>query len=511
MHKRSRVRNYFILIDVLPRIVHQRHWALTEAAWADQLGGKLASTLVGDKRAEIMQRYSHLFVECNDNEVQHLYWLLSLFFAKCDGLLSPAEVRRLEDDPSGTVIHSVFSPYLTDIGRRESIIAGLKFLKQYNVNKPKEIIATLTQRIFRPEKLNASDRKYLIEFTENPDRPLKWFAGRLGVSISSVTRAHQRLRKAIEFRFFCSLNFPSFRLKHFVLYFKPNESFRRPMLSAREITRTLNCDTFGEWMWASFLVPDQDRILKEFKGSIARFAGKVLREHRLYEVKSYARHSNLTMFDGEKWFFSEESLGIGAFKHAEANREILPRLKEFQYGDEPIRFDQVDFLLSLLMSSDALAKNSELRKILKEDNYGSLSQVVVSKRLAALKRSGALFPYYGFTGLSLDTAIAFAIECDDGVCDTFYHMFPLFPDCWAYRTDKGILGMVRTPSEMSSRISYLMQSLKDEVRDLIITSRFESLGARTWRHLVKYWNDEKQYWDFERGFFDLCRGIDSAH
>jgi hypothetical protein len=462
---------------------------------------------VEDKRVEIIRRYSHLFVECKDDDVQHLYWLLSLFLAKCDGLLLPAEVQRLEDGPGGTAIHTIFSPYLTDVSRKDSIIKGLKFLKQYNVSKPREIIAVLTQRLFRPEKLNTSDRKYLIEFTENPDKPLKWFAGRIGVSVSSVTRAHQRLRKAIEFRFFYSLNFPSFRLRHFVMYFKPNESFRRPMLSGREITRTLNCDTFGEWMWASFLVPDQDRTLKEFKGSLTRFAAKVFREHHLYEVESYVRHTNLFMFDGKKWFSSEESLGIGAFKYAEANKEILPRLKEFRYADKPIRFDQVDFLLSLLMSSNALTKSSELRRILTENNYGNISHVTVSRKLAALKRGGAFFPSYGFTGLGLDTAIAFAVECDDRVCDTFYHMFPLFPDCWVYRTDKGLLGMARTPAEMSSRISYLMQSLKDEVRDLVISSRFESIDARTFRHLVKHWNDEKQFWEFERGFFDLTNGL----
>jgi hypothetical protein len=279
------------------------------------------------------------------------------------------------------------------------------------------------------------------------------------------------------------------------------------MLSKREITRSLYCDTFGGWMSASFLVPNQDRILKEFSGSLTKLASEVFSEHRVYEVKSNGQNHNLSTFDGEKWFFSEEAIGLGAFKYARANREITPRLREYVYGDRPARFDQADFLLSLAMSSDSSTRNSELRQVLKENNYGVFSRVTVSKRLAVLKRCGAFFPMSSFSGLGLNATLDFAVECDDEVCETFYHMFPMLPDCWAYRTNKGVIGIVKTPAEMASSVSYLMHSLRHEVHNLIVTSRFENIGSRTWRHMVKYWNAEKQYWDFERGFFDLTRGL----
>jgi hypothetical protein len=162
------------------------------------------------------------------------------------------------------------------VDRKEKIVTTLKFLKKHHINRPTEIIRILTQALLAYEKVEASFRKYLVEFTDNPGKPFRWYAGRLSVSVSSVTRAYQKLRKAIHLRFFACADYPMFKLKHFILYFKPDRSFRTSMVSKRVFTRTLNYDTFGEWMWASFLVPDQDRILKEFKNSLAIFASEVL-------------------------------------------------------------------------------------------------------------------------------------------------------------------------------------------------------------------------------------------
>nr|MDO8100571.1 hypothetical protein [Candidatus Njordarchaeota archaeon] len=460
-----------------------------------------------NKQAQIARRYSHLFVECDDSEVQHFYFLLSLFFAKCDGLLSAAEVRKLEIAAGGLV---TFSPYFTSVHYRESMIAGLEFLKRHNIRKPTEIMRVLTQCMLASRNPRASDRRYLVEFNENPGKPFKWYADRLNVSLSSVTRAYQRLEKTTEFRFNSGVNYPLFRLKHFALFFKPDESFKISMLSTRGFALTLNYDAFGEWKWASFLVPNQDRTLKEFKHGLAGFASEVLRDHRLYEIKSIGKHCNLSMFDGERWWFSEESFGLGVFEHVEANKEVLPRLEEFKYGDKPIRFDQIDFLLSLEAASDYLAKSSKLARILREYGYCDLSRLNISNRLAALKRNGFFFPCCYFSGLGLNSMFVFAAECDDKTLETFYHVFPMLPDVWAYRTDKGVVCALMIPVGMAPAISYVLEGLRDEVDDLIVTSRFGNIGTRGRSDLCKYWNAEKQCWHFERGFFDLSNYASSS-
>ena len=457
-----------------------------------------------NEHAMIMSHYSNMFVKCDDYEVKQFYGLLSLFLAKCDGLLSPAEVQRLETTYMGI---ATFSPYATPVEQKEKILAKVKFLKKHHINKPAEIIRILTQVIYVDGQLGATYRKYLVEFEENPGKPFNWYAGRLKVGASSVTRAYQRLRRRIELRFGSYTNYPMFKLKHFILYFRPEGSFRTTMLSRRAFTKSLNYDTFGDWMWASFLVPDQDRILKEFKNGLPRFSSEVLCDHRLYEVKSIGKHSNLAMFDGKKWSFSEETFGVGAFEFAEANKGILPRMKEFRYGESSIRFDQVDFLLAFLGPMDAHPKTSEFKEVLMENGHRNLSLVTIQRKLDALKRKGALFPICTFSGLDLNFASPFAAECDDNTLETLYHLFPMFPECWAYRTDKGVAGMIVGPPEMSSSISYVLQGVKNKVDDLLVTSRFANIGTRSQVGLCKYWNVEKQYWDFEKGFFDLTKGL----
>lgn len=455
------------------------------------------------RRAELVRRYFDLFVECSDREVQRLYDLLSLFFAKCDGLISNSEVEKLMGDPGDFP----FDPYQTPVERRDSILIRLKFLKKYRVNNPQEIIRIMTWGLFTTEKFNSSDRKYLVEFVENPDKSFSWFAKRLNTSTSTIFEAYHRLNKRIQFYFLSGLNFPLLKLKHIIVFFKPNETFKASSLS-KEFTLSINRDTLGDWMWASFLVPNQTRILKEFADSLKKISYKVFDDHRLYEVKSMGKSCNLLMFDGEKWIPSDDVLGVGAFKFAERAGEVSPRLSEHEYGREPMEFDTVDFLIACLRSGNARSKNSEIRSVLSQYGY-NLAWVTLSKRLTRLRRAGLFIPSFGFSGLGLGAASTYAVECEDDLLETLYHTFPQFPECTASRTDKGVVFMVRAPAESGPAISYLVQStLRDEAERLIVANRLENIGTKIPTAFYSHWNADKQYWEFERGYFDLAKNLE---
>jgi hypothetical protein len=210
------------------------------------------------------------------------------------------------------------------------------------------------------------------------------------------------------------------------------------------------------------------------------------------------------MFDGERWIVSEEALGLGAFKYAEASKEVTPRLEGLTYGEKPIKFDQADFIIAYLRVVNARTKNFSIREVLRQNNH-DLSLVTISKRATALKKAGVFHPTSSFTGLGLRMASVFAVECDNRTLETFYHMFPMVPQCVASRTDKGVVFMVRTTADAAPAISYLMRGLEDEVDNLITANRLENIGTRWPGDLYKHWNDEEQYWEFERGHFDLTK------
>nr|MDO8098696.1 hypothetical protein [Candidatus Njordarchaeota archaeon] len=451
---------------------------------------------------ELLRKYSDLFVECSDTEVQNLYRLLSLFFAKCDGLLSSAEVQKLKGD-LGSI---PFDPYRTPVENKDSILVRLKFLKKYGISNPQEIIRVLTWGLFTTDEFDPSDRKYLVEFIENSDRPYNWFARKLNVSTASVIEAYNRLKQRIQFRFVSAINFPLFKLKHLLVFFKPTDEFESSML-IKPFTMSINRDTFGEWMWASFLVPDQGRSLEEFYGSLRRLAKGPFGDYGYYEVRSIGRSCNLSMFDGQRWIHGEDILGIGPLKMAERNKGALPRLNEFLYSEDSIKFDRVDFLISCLKYGDARLKTSEIKRILSQYGY-SLSLVTLSKRLTSLRRARVFLPYYSFSGLGLNVASTFAVECDNELVETLYYAFPQFPECIASRTDKGVVFMLRTTAEASPAISYLVQSgLRDKASRLIVANRFENIGSKVPTGLYQHWNHQKHYWEFERGTFDLTKDL----
>jgi hypothetical protein len=456
-----------------------------------------------DRRGELMQRYSNLFVESRDPEVQKLYSLMSLFFAKCDGLLSNSDVRQMMGDPGGFP----FDPYQTPVVRRDLVLVRLKFLKKYNISNAQEIIRILTWGLFTSEKFNSSDRKYLVEFVANPDRSFTWFAKDLGVSTSSIFEAYHRLVKKIQFSFAYLCNYPLLKLKHFIVFFKPNETFEASLIS-RDFTHTINQDTLGDWKWASFLVPNQTRIQREFADGLKKFSQEEFEDHRLYEVKSMGKSCNLSTFDGEKWIQSDDAVGVGTFKFAERTGELSASLNDYKYAVEPTKFDNIDYLLACFKCANSRAKNFELRTVL--DQFGfNLASVTLAKRLTSLRRKGLFIPFFNFSGLGLSSASVYAVECDDSIIETLYRAFPQLPECTVSRTDKGVVFMVRAPAESVPATSYLIQTtLNDQADRLIVANRLQNIGGKTPTTLYKCWNSEKQYWEFDRGHFDLTKKLE---
>jgi DNA-binding Lrp family transcriptional regulator len=452
---------------------------------------------------KILGTYADLFVQCDDQEAQRLFFLFSLFFAKCDRLLSTADVQHAKGDLRGIP----FDPYETPPQRREQILLRLKSLKRYRISNPKEIIRIMTFGLFTTDAIKPSDRRYLVAFIENPGKPFARVASGLGITPASVFAAYRRLRAKIQLRFADYVNYPFFKLRHHLLFFKPEEGFSVSALE-REFTLTFNRDVFTDWMWASFLVPDQDRTQREFKEGLKAIGDRAFAEHRLYEVRSNGRSYNLSLFDGEKWIFTEEALAVGALRFAEQTDDATPSgqfVRELNYASAPARFDDVDFLIACLKFGNARARNAEIRNVLRGYGY-DLSWVTVSRRVSALTKLNAIMTIPNFSGLGLTMASAYAVECDDAVTETLYRAFSQFPECSICRTDKGVVFMVRAPPDTMPAIAYMVQSaLRDRAERLIVANRLENVGSHIPIDLHSHWNTDKQYWAFERGFFDLSK------
>jgi hypothetical protein len=231
-------------------------------------------------------------------------------------------------------------------------------------------------------------------------------------------------------------------------------------------------------------------------------------DYRSYEVKSMGKSCNLSIFDGEKWIQSDDALGVGAFKFAERAGEISPCLNDYKYASDPMKFDNIDYLITFIRCGDARSKNSEIRSVLARYGF-KLAWVTLAKRLMSLRKRGLFIPYFSFSGLGLGSASTYAVECEDSIVETLYHTFPQFPECTVSRTDKGVVFMVKSPAESAPAISYLVQTtLRDEADRLIVASRLENIGTKAPTTLYRRWNSDKQYWEFERGHFDFTRGLE---
>jgi DNA-binding Lrp family transcriptional regulator len=448
--------------------------------------------------------YDDLFVDCDDPEVGKLYHLLRLFFAKCDGLIASADVRRLTAEVNGIP----FDPYETPTYRRDQILERLKFLKRYRINSPREIVRILTWGLFATDSIKRSDRKYLVAFVENAGKPLTRIASALTVSPGSAYEAYRRLRRRIQLRYVAFMNYPLFKLRHYILFFKPDEDFDVSTL-LREFTLTVNRDVYTDWAWATFLVPDQERTLKEFTNGLRSLSHSAFAEYSLHGVTSYGKSYNLSLFDGQKWVCAEEALAVGALRFSEQTTDDMvgePPFFDLTYASEPTKFDDVDFILAFLKFGNARMRNAEMRSVLR--SYGhNLSWGVVSHRVSRLLGLNAFMPVPNFSGLGLTVASTYAVECDDIVTRALRRALPHFPECAAMcRTDKGIVFMVRAPPDAMPTIAYMIDgALRDRAERVILAIRLENMGTKNPISLHSHWNADRQYWVFDRGFFDLSR------
>jgi DNA-binding Lrp family transcriptional regulator len=413
-------------------------------------------------------------------------------------------VRRLTGEVSGIP----FDPYETPAYRRDQIVERLKFLKRYRINSPREIVRILTWGLFATDTIKRSDRKYLVAFVENTGKPFTQIASGLAVSPGSAYEAYRRLRRKIQLRYGAFVNYPLFKLRHYILFFKPDEDFQVSSLQ-REFALTVNRDVYTDWMWATFLVPDQERTQKEFADGVRSLSRNAFAEHSLHEVMSYGKSYNLSLFDGQKWVCAEEALAVGTLRFSEQTTDDAvgePPLFDLTYASEPARFDDTDFILAFLKFGNARMRNAELRSVLR--GYGhSLSWGAVSHRVSRLLRLNAFVPAPNFSGLGLTVASTYAVECDDTVTRTLRRALPHFPECAALcRTDRGVVFMVRAPPDAMPTIGYMIYgALRDRAKRVILAVRLENMGSKNPISLHSHWNAEKQYWVFDRGFFDLSR------
>ncbi|WXG46597.1 MAG: winged helix-turn-helix domain-containing protein [Candidatus Atabeyarchaeum deiterrae] len=473
--------------------------------------------------------YDNLFPQVENGELKVLFALTRIYLARCDNPKLKQEQIMIDPSLTKRLALTYFDPFTAPATRniRDALISRLTSIRKYRITKPEVVRRTLITCL-APEgrRIRTKQKLYLDTFMKNPGSSYTEIAKQLGFSPQAVSHASNSLQKSSLLRFYGYINYPMFKLRHFIVFFNileeyrgKDEYLRRLLFDNLPFALNLNSDVYEGSSWASFVIPNHSKELNEFKESLNELKGEVFRDINLVELKSFSTGSNLEFFDGRSWFFDPQLWAYGFFEFIRENKEISRKAAEFHYSAEPLVFDRKDFLIAAICATDPLISHSEIKKRLTQFGYG-ISRPTVTRKINRLmsaenqslngggEKQPAIYPYMTYWGLGLDNLNAYLIECDEEQVEELRYAVGYLPYYFLYRTDRGVLLFIKSAASEAAKINYMIKGI-NEITVVASSNRFENIGGRSLIHLYEKWNDSRQQWTRLDGELNFLRRYES--
>lgn len=458
-------------------------------------------------------KYDDLFPETNDPELKTLFEKIKIYLARCDGIIkdSNSNIVVKRDDMR------TFNPYLLPKSRPiyDTIIYRLKMIKKYRITDPEQVWRLLSLDFAREKRLKKNERKFLEAFVTYPDKTYTEIARFLGVTPAAVLYNLKKFKEKFGLRFVSLFDYTKFKLRNYVIFVKFKHLYDKrtvfKILENPSLT-TFNFDTFssgGErWGWIGFVVPDQKRVLKDFKDSITELEGILFNELRIYEIRGMGHGWNFERFDNKHWFFQEDMWVYGLLNFVEKYEDILPQPDIFSFSYETTPFDNIDFLIFLFKIVDYKISYKKLRGLLQEQGY-NLSITQIGERVKKLKSFNVWKPYVDLIGLGLSEVLTVNVECNESTREILLKALPEFPRYAVSVHDRGLLFMLFLPHGYGERFAYLFDDFRDHVNDMLIIRRFTNIGSWLPIKMHKMWNAKRRFWDLGKNYFNFYEKLKS--
>jgi len=438
--------------------------------------------------------------ETIDPEISELYQIVQVYLQRCEG----------KEPPLREFTYFTIDPYHLPVNREiyYALINRVRMIKKYNIQNKEGIKRLILTAFYQRVRIKPKELEFLKVIVDNPKKRPTQIAKILNVSKATAVRFYKRLREKFKLRFFWIPDVTIFKLKHFVYYFETKRDklmMLRNTLSIPFLT-TINIDTLsiGDEIrgWATFWIPNQQRILSEFNKWIIDIyrVPRLVNDWELYEILGMGSGSNLSLFDGREWVIDEGAWALGLPNFMRGFLEVLPEPKIHYYKQKSIKFDKIDWLIFDILGRDYKTPLKKVKEIL--SNFGSerhISDIYLRKR-----RLEKYLPCYAsFGNLGLEESLFLMIDCDSDQKNLLIRVFSQFPMYWIAPHRDGLLVFIELPKGKSLSFAYLLDSMREEFYDLKIISRMGNLGINPKINLINYWNEKRQYWEVAKDMFVL--------
>jgi DNA-binding Lrp family transcriptional regulator len=474
--------------------------------------------------------YDNLFPLVEDRELRALFALLRIYLARCDNPDFKREHMMIGPELMKRLSVTYFDPFTTPTSRnlREALTTRLHSIRKYRITKPEVVRRTLIACLYSAEKKNyARQKTYLDAFMNNAGRSFTEIGRQLGVTPQAVSQVYQSLHKSDLLRFYGYINYPAFKLRHFIAFFTllkeyrgSSDFLRRLLFDDVPFTLSLNLDIYEGSSWSSFAIPNQDNELRKFKRTLGDLEGEVFQNIEICELNSFSTGSNLEFFDGKRWFFDPQLWTYGFFEFIKENKELVKKARQLRYSTQSMRFDKIDFLIANILGTDLMASHEEIGERLRQFGCNQ-SRPTITRRIRKLilpaQPSGngeseegqpAVYPYMTYWGLGLSNLSCYLIECSQEQAEELRYAVGYLPYYFMYRTDKGVLLGIKSGPEDAAKINYMLKGI-NEMRVVTYSNRFENTGVRNLLQVYELWDETSQRWACANDQLDFLKRYES--
>lgn len=209
----------------------------------------------------------------------------------------------------------------------------------------------------------------------------------------------------------------------------------------------------------SVFVPNQRSFLAGFEKTLSSLQGQFFDFYEIHHILGFYSNVSFDCYDhiSRQWRITSDLRTEGIFRFIEEHGPQFIPLSGFEYHQQDISYNQIDWLLALSICEGLLSKQ-ERNKLLASHGF-QLSSKTIWAHEQRLVKDKTLFPYLAFSRLAFDDIICIIINCEESMLETLHQLLAQYPFSRLAPTKQGAIMFIGMPISGSSLLKQLTRTL----------------------------------------------------
>lgn len=388
---------------------------------------------------------------------------------------------------------------------KNKILSNLQTLKKFNLFTKDSVKSAFTFALLTPETpINETDFKVLQVLEKDPLSSLVNAAHAIGATPRTVARAIDRLERNYFLRVSAWIDMTAFGAHSFILFFTLADGVDWETVekgfALYPFTKNILKTTMTDLGYASFLIPGPEGNLSIFAEHVRNISPLLFDYSSLHSQEAAGSDSNLSLYQGGQWSFSDVLMKVPEDNIPPPKREIrLLECGQWQKG-----LTSKDFIVISEYSKALRDPPRVLGEKLRMEGWEfDAKQITQSVRKAHDRR--LILPYLSFRGMGLSTNFCFEIICSRNWRDRILKAIVHLPSVTYYLSTRGIILWAQVPSQQQVEYYRMFRSLEsyEEVQSVQPIMTILLKGSRSELDFVHYWKFRSNGWTVDPRHLEL--------